>query len=209
MRVFAALAIGYLLGSVLPAYFIGRSRGIDMQKVGSGNAGTTNAYHILGLGPAVFTAAYDVLKGIIAMLVAWRLGVTDPVIYAAGLAAWVGHHFPFYLGYHGAEGIATTLGLLAAAAFIGVARGWFGTADLAIVAVAALAGFAIARSVPVSGIASLVVGYAIVLLRSPSPAYDVFVGAAAAQQLVHNVNELRQGRGHAAMPLLRRRRRSA
>jgi acyl phosphate:glycerol-3-phosphate acyltransferase len=192
MRIAVALVIGYLLGAVLPAYFIGRQRGIDLRYVGSGNAGTTNAYHVLGLGPAIVTVSYDALKGILAMLFAWRLGVPDQVIYAAGLAAWAGHHYPFYLGYHGAEGAATTAGLLAAAAAIALGRGWLTPLDFAAVAVVMLVVWAVVRLWPAAGIAGLVAAYGLVLYHSPSLAFDVFVGAATAHQLVHNTLEVRK-----------------
>ncbi len=192
MRVAAALAIGYVLGSVLPAYLIGRARGVDLRMAGSGNPGTTNAYHVLGPIPAIVTGAYDALKGIAAMVVAWRLGVPEPVVYAAGLAAWAGHHYPFYLGYHGAEGAATTAGLLLAAAVIALARSWLGWTDFVIVALAMLVLLAVFRSWPLAGIAGLTVAYALVLRHSPSLAFDVFVGAATAHQLVHNIHEVRR-----------------
>lgn len=191
MRVVAALAIGYLFGSVLPAYLIGRARGIDLRRVGSGNPGTTNALHTLGVGPAVITGIYDVLKGIVAMAVAWRLGVSEPVVYAAGFAAWVGHHYPFYLGYHGAEGAAVTAGLLTVAVGIAVQRGWLSGPDLAIVAIAMLAAFAIFRRWPAAGVAGLAVGYALAVWGSTSLAFDVFAGGAVAHQLVHNVASFR------------------
>lgn len=192
MRVVASLAIGYLLGSILPAYLIGRTRGVDLRRVGSGNAGTTNAYHYLGLGPAVVTAAYDVLKGIAAMAVAWLLGVPETVVYASGLAAWVGHHYPFYLGYHGAEGAATTAGLLIAATGIALYRDWLTLLDFIIVALIMLGLLARFRSWPVAGVAGLTAGYGLVLYRSPSIAFDVFMGAAVAHQLVHNIREVRK-----------------
>lgn len=56
-----ALLVGYLLGSVSPAYFLGRLlENIDIRKYGGRFAGTTNVYRVLGLGPAAITAIYDV-----------------------------------------------------------------------------------------------------------------------------------------------------
>lgn len=105
--------IGYLLGSVSPAYFLGRwLKNVDIRKVGDKNAGTTNVYRILGIGPAVITALYDVLKGLLAMLIAYYLGVPELIIYLAGYAAIVGHVFPFYLGFRGGQGSATAVGML-------------------------------------------------------------------------------------------------
>lgn len=192
MRVIAALVIGYLLGSVLPAYLIGRARGVDLRLVGSGNAGTTNAYQILGLGPALVTVTYDVLKGILAMLIAWRLGMPDVVVYAAGLCAWLGHHYPFYLGYHGAEGAAVTAGLLVASAVIALANRWLTVTDFVIIALVMLGLLAIFRRWPVAGIAGLSLAYVLVLIHRPPPAFAVFLGFATVHQLVHNVAEVRK-----------------
>ncbi|MHA2400610.1 MAG: glycerol-3-phosphate acyltransferase, partial [Promethearchaeota archaeon] len=62
-----SIIIGYLLGSILPAYIIGRLKGVDIRKVGSKNAGTSNVYHELGLKYAVLTGFYDFFKGLLAI----------------------------------------------------------------------------------------------------------------------------------------------
>jgi len=106
------ILIGYLLGSVSPAYILGRLlRGIDIREHGTGNAGGRNVKKVLGLWPAVVTIIYDLSKGLLAMLIAWKLGVPEIVIYIAGYAAILGHIFPFYLGFRGGEGQATTIGI--------------------------------------------------------------------------------------------------
>ncbi len=193
MRDLVAIAVGYLLGSILPAYLIGRARGVDLTKAGSGNAGTTNALHVLGIGPAVVTGAYDFLKGILAMLVAWRLlGASEPFVYAAGVAAWAGHHFPFYLGYHGAEGAATTAGLLVASLAIAFQRGWVALPDAIVVAVVALGLLAIFKRWPAADVAGLSVALVILLARSTSLAFDLFAAFAFLHQIVHNVAEIRR-----------------
>ncbi|MDT8434198.1 MAG: glycerol-3-phosphate acyltransferase [Anaerosomatales bacterium] len=107
-----ALVIGYLLGAVLPAYFIGRARGIDLRTTGDGNPGATNAVQTLGRGPGYLTAVYDMLKGPVAVAVGFALGAGEWAAYGAGIAAFLGHRFPFYLGFKGGRGFATASGLL-------------------------------------------------------------------------------------------------
>jgi len=63
-----ALLIGYLLGSISPAFILGKVlKGIDIRQHGTKNAGTTNVKKVLGLGPAIFTAIYDLSKGLLAI----------------------------------------------------------------------------------------------------------------------------------------------
>lgn len=108
-----SILIGYFLGSISPSYILGRLlKNVDIREVGEKNAGTTNTYKVLGLGPAIITAIYDLLKGLLAMFMAFLIGASDLVIYLAGIAAIIGHIFPFYLGFRGGQGVATATGLL-------------------------------------------------------------------------------------------------
>jgi len=108
------LLSGYLLGSILPAYFFGKIlKGIDIRKVGTFNAGTTNVKRELGILPAIPTAIYDTLKGIVSLLIAQKFFKTSIVVsYLAGFAAALGHIFPFYLNFKGGQGAATLTGIL-------------------------------------------------------------------------------------------------
>jgi len=107
------IVIGYLLGSISPAYILGRFlKKVDIRKIWEKNAGTTNVFHCLGFWPAVITATYDVIKGLLAIYIGFWLGVPEVVAYSAGLAAIIGHIFPFYLGFRGGHGAATSVGLL-------------------------------------------------------------------------------------------------
>ncbi|MEO0086774.1 MAG: glycerol-3-phosphate acyltransferase [candidate division WOR-3 bacterium] len=109
-----AILIGYLLGSILPAYIFGKIlKGIDIRKVGTFNAGTTNVKRELGILPAIPTAVYDTLKGIISILIAQKIFRTPiSISYLAGFAAALGHIFPFYLNFRGGQGAATLTGIL-------------------------------------------------------------------------------------------------
>ena len=104
--------IGYLLGSILPAYFFGKLKGIDVREEGTRNPGTSNAFKVLGLTYAIPTALYDTLKGLLAILIAYYLGANFIFMQVSGLIAIVGHVFPFYLRFRGGQGNATATGML-------------------------------------------------------------------------------------------------
>ena len=107
-----SILIGYVLGGILPAFIFGKIKGIDIRKEGTKNAGTSNAFKVLGLSYAIPTALYDTLKGLLAMLIAYSLGADFIFIQISGLAAIVGHIFPFYLQFRGGQGNATATGIL-------------------------------------------------------------------------------------------------
>ncbi|MFX1391157.1 MAG: glycerol-3-phosphate acyltransferase [Promethearchaeota archaeon] len=107
-----SLIMAYLLGAILPAFLFGKLKGIDIREEGDKNPGTTNAFHVLGLPLAILTAIYDTLKGLLAMLFAFILGVNLIIWQICGLLAIIGHVFPFYLRFRGGQGNATATGLL-------------------------------------------------------------------------------------------------
>lgn len=114
-----SLMIGYFLGIIQTSYLIGKTKGIDIRKHGSGNAGTTNAIRIMGKKIGVITFLCDCFKCIIAViLVHFLFKESFPTyirllrLYAA-TGAILGHNFPFYLKFKGGKGIACTAGLLA------------------------------------------------------------------------------------------------
>jgi len=108
-----AVVIGYLLGSVPCAYIAARlAKGVDIRRVGGGNVGALNVMREIGTaaGLAVFLA--DVAKGSLAVLVAQWLGAPLLWVFAAGLAALVGHSWPVWLKFRGGQGLATGMGVL-------------------------------------------------------------------------------------------------
>jgi glycerol-3-phosphate acyltransferase PlsY len=111
VAVAGAVALGYLLGSVLPAYLVARARGVEIRAVGSGNPGIANVAETMGYGVAALIAPYDVLKAPLAIVAALALGVSPALAYLAGAAAFLGHRAPFYLRFHGGEGIAPLAGI--------------------------------------------------------------------------------------------------
>ena len=105
--------LGYLLGSVPFAVIVSRAfRLADPRSFGSGNPGATNVLRSGSKKAAMLTLLGDAAKGWLAMFVAARVGAGDTAIAVAGLAAFLGHVFPFTLSFKGGKGVATALGVL-------------------------------------------------------------------------------------------------
>jgi glycerol-3-phosphate acyltransferase PlsY len=113
-----SIVLGYVFGLFQTGYIYGRSKGIDIRKQGSGNPGTTNSLRVLGIKAGIITFLGDLLKAILAVVVTWLIfkdRYPDSVrlleLYA-GFGAVLGHNFPFYLGFKGGKGIASTAGVI-------------------------------------------------------------------------------------------------
>lgn len=104
---------GYLLGSVSTAIITCKLMGLpDPRSQGSRNPGATNVLRLGGKKAAAITLFGDMLKGLLPVLIALSLGMSDAVIAACGLAAFLGHLYPLYYGFQGGKGVATLLGVL-------------------------------------------------------------------------------------------------
>lgn len=114
------LLIGYLFGLFQTAYFYGKARGIDIRQHGSGNSGTTNTLRVLGTKAGLVVFAGDCMKCVTAVvIVRFIFGGSHPdMVYLlclyAGAGTILGHDFPFYMGFKGGKGIASTAGLIIA-----------------------------------------------------------------------------------------------
>jgi glycerol-3-phosphate acyltransferase PlsY len=115
-QLLAALAFGYLLGSIPFGLLITRAAGLgDVRNIGSGNIGATNVLRTGNKGLAALTLLLDALKGTAAVLIA---GIFGPELaLVAGFGAFLGHLFPIWLGFKGGKGVATYLGVLAGLAW--------------------------------------------------------------------------------------------
>lgn len=89
-----------------------RYYGVDIQRVGSGNTGATNILRTLGAGPALVVAAFDVLKGGIAVWLARLVGIEGYLLGGVALAAVLGHNYSVFLRFTGGKGVATSFGTL-------------------------------------------------------------------------------------------------
>lgn len=110
------LLIGYALGHFQTAVLYGKIKGIDIRKVGSGNAGTTNTLRVMGPKAGLVVLLGDMLKCMLAIFIAYLLfGKNNPdmmIVYMTYAAAGsvLGHDFPLHLGFKGGKGIACTAG---------------------------------------------------------------------------------------------------
>jgi len=103
----------YLLGSIPTAYLVGKHvRGVDVRSVGDGNMGARNVYHTLGARYAYFVAVVDIIKGIIAVLIARLAGLPVAWQYIAGFCSILGHDFPILARFRGGQGLAVTAGTM-------------------------------------------------------------------------------------------------
>lgn len=135
LAVVIALVSGYALGSVSFAVWVGRMRGIDIYKEGSGNPGMSNVARTMGKGAAAMVLVGDTMKGVIASAIGLLLlptpaGFTSGMGLAAlaGLAAVAGHCYPILHGFKGGKGMATSFGVLlfvSPAATAALALLWF------------------------------------------------------------------------------------
>nr|WP_183368069.1 glycerol-3-phosphate 1-O-acyltransferase PlsY [Gellertiella hungarica] len=108
----ASLALGYILGSIPFGLLLTRAAGMgDIRSIGSGNIGATNVLRTGNKKLAAATLLLDALKGTIAVLLARALFGEGGAI-VAGVAAFLGHLFPVWLGFKGGKGVATYLGVL-------------------------------------------------------------------------------------------------
>jgi acyl-phosphate glycerol 3-phosphate acyltransferase len=118
MPLLALMACGaYLVGAVPFGYLVARSKGVDILSHGSGNIGATNVGRILGRRYGIFVFLLDFAKGALPVALAGLLAREDLprewLQVTAGVAAFLGHLFPIYLGFRGGKGVATGAGVVA------------------------------------------------------------------------------------------------
>lgn len=119
-----SLLIGYFIGALVQtSYWYGRRRNADIRKYGSGNAGTTNVMRTWGRKAGIITAIGDVAKVFLSALIAWLIfqwtGMPTMLIFLySGLGTVLGHIFPFFMGFKGGKGVATTAGVIISLFFL-------------------------------------------------------------------------------------------
>lgn len=113
------LLAAYILGSIPTAVWVGQIfYKIDIREHGSGNAGASNTFRILGKKAGIPVMLIDIIKGFCATNLVYFVQIYQPntVPYvnlqiALGVVAVVGHIFPIFAGFRGGKGIATLLGM--------------------------------------------------------------------------------------------------
>src|SRR5207248_2181557 len=118
------LVAAYLVGAVPFGYAVGRVRGVNLFREGSGNIGATNAARVLGREYGLLVFVLDFLKGAVPVAVIvplaaalvpgaeTTLGPPDVLRVGAAAVAFLGHLFPVYLGFRGGKGVATGAGTI-------------------------------------------------------------------------------------------------
>ena len=112
----AVLAIGYLIGSINFSVILSRKMaGFDLRDKGSKNAGTTNMLRTVGKKGAAMVLLLDILKGVVAVLIAKLISSDVNEAIACQIAAFsvvFGHTFPIFFEFRGGKGVATSIGVL-------------------------------------------------------------------------------------------------
>ena len=113
------LIIGYFIGNIETGYILGKIHKMDIRNYGSGNAGATNTLRVLGAKAGLVVFLGDFCKSLIPCLVVrfiFRDNISLSYIYMLyiGLGVVLGHNFPFYLGFKGGKGVASTAGIIMA-----------------------------------------------------------------------------------------------
>ena len=104
----------YLLGAIPNGLLIARLKGVDLQKVGSGNIGATNVFRCVGKGWGVLAFVLDAVKGFVPAFFFPDLLEAAPARpgLACGVAAVAGHNWPVWLKFKGGKGVSTSAGML-------------------------------------------------------------------------------------------------
>lgn len=207
MGIAILIVIAYLIGSIPTAVWVSkRVYGIDIREHGSGNAGATNTFRILGSKAGSAVMLIDMLKGFIAV----KLSILSAYSWASepfvnlqvglGLAAVLGHIFPIWADFRGGKGIATLFGMI------------LGIQPLVAVSLVAVFLFMLmaTRYVSLSSISASIAFPLLILFifREPEMSYRVFaIATACLVVLTHykNINRLLNG-SESKVPLFKKRR---
>lgn len=122
-----ALLLSFALGSINLSVWLGKKmKGVDIRELGSGNAGTTNTFRLLGWKAGSITAIIDILKGFVSAKYVSLIAINDPslphsvvgwntdawIVIMCGLFSVLGHMFPPQMGFKGGKGVITAAGML-------------------------------------------------------------------------------------------------
>jgi glycerol-3-phosphate acyltransferase PlsY len=114
MAYFFSAVMGYLMGTVNPAFILAKLHGFDIREKGSRNAGASNALLLFGKARGILCAAFDIAK---AAFIIWLTGyIFDPIntFAVTATACVLGHIFPFYMRFKGGKGLACIGGMILA-----------------------------------------------------------------------------------------------
>ena len=173
-------ALSYLLGSVSTGVVVARLLGLqDPRETGSKNPGATNLLRYGGKLAAALTLTGDILKGVVAILVARTFTDDVAILALVGFAVFIGHLWPVFFGFHGGKGVATALGVwLALSPWVGL-----------MLIVTWLAVAVLFRYSSLSALTAALAAPLYVYLLMPEPAYLIMMVAMSALLVFrHRVN---------------------
>ena len=201
------IVLAYLIGSIPTSVWVSNYFfEIDIRDFGSGNAGATNSYRVLGAKWGTFVMIVDMLKGIVAVKLALLLpGYADNEVNlqnlqtGLGLAAVVGHVFPIWADFRGGKGVATLFGLV-----LGISP-WTALSCIGVFGLVLYLTRFVSLSSILASIAFPV--FILVIFNVNNPAYRVFAIAVALMVLLtHQKNIGRLLRGNESkVPILKNR----
>lgn len=107
--------LAYLMGSIPTAFWYAKYfHGIDIRQHGSGNVGATNSLRVLGKKAGIIVLIFDLLKGLIPVLLSRYLGFSEEETFLVGIVSILGHIWSVFANFKGGKGIATSLGVILA-----------------------------------------------------------------------------------------------
>ena len=117
MNYIYAFMLGYIFGCFQTSYFLSKKfKKKDIRNMGSGNAGASNVTSEMGWKFGIITAILDILKAYIpvklTVIIFPSINHQFELMVVTGMAAILGHIFPFFLKFKGGKGIASYLGML-------------------------------------------------------------------------------------------------
>lgn len=178
---FAAVVIGsYLIGSIPSGLILGKLRGVDVREYGSGKIGTANVLRTLGTRAAAVALVADMLKGVIAVLLAKYVLGSPGGEMAAGFAAIAGHNWSVFIRFRGGRGVATSVGGLFVMAPVVAASGF------AIFVIIAAVSRYVSLGSMLGGLSALAIMAAFVALDEAPAEHLIYVGVAAALIVVQH-----------------------
>ena len=183
IRTAIMLIAAYFIGNINPSIIIGKIKGIDIRKEGSGNAGMTNTIRVIGLWAGIVVFIVDVLKAFISV----KLGIAFAGQYGA-MAAFagvvLGHCFPAAFGFKGGKGVAAAFGAA-------LALNW--QSALAVLLVAGIL-FLLTRRMSVASLGAAL-AYPAFIWHFDRPYFYFAVCAAAYLMIMHAANIKRIAKG--------------
>ncbi len=190
---FSIILMGYLIGSVSPSYLLGKLlEKIDIREHGTQNAGTMNAFKVLGLWPGIITGLFDLSKGLLAMYLAHILGASPLFMHLIGFAAIIGHCFPFYLNFRGGQGVAIATSIMIYYLVLFYKNAWLPWDSLLLLAFCVVCFIFIARRGEIIGLVILPTLGLFVLVFSSQQIYQILILTVIVYILFINLLNIRQ-----------------